>query len=61
MNMSVSEPTFGLSLPMVGTGLSAGQLLKELVTEVQAAEDAGFDLVLVPERRAGPPGPSPIR
>ena len=56
MNMSISEPTFGLSLPMVGTGLSAGQLLKELVTEVQAAEDAGFDLVLVPEHHAGPPG-----
>jgi alkanesulfonate monooxygenase SsuD/methylene tetrahydromethanopterin reductase-like flavin-dependent oxidoreductase (luciferase family) len=46
----------GILLPMVGHGLSASELLAELTDEVCAAEDAGLDLVLVPEHHRGPPG-----
>ena len=46
----------GILLPMVGHGLSAAELLAELTDEVCAAEDAGLDLVLVPEDHRGPPG-----
>jgi len=57
MTGSASQlPTFGLSLPMVGTDMSAGQLLEQLVEEVLAAERVGLDLVLVPEHHDGPPG-----
>jgi alkanesulfonate monooxygenase SsuD/methylene tetrahydromethanopterin reductase-like flavin-dependent oxidoreductase (luciferase family) len=41
---------------MVGHGLTASELLAELTDEVCAAEEAGLDLVLVPEHHAGPPG-----
>jgi alkanesulfonate monooxygenase SsuD/methylene tetrahydromethanopterin reductase-like flavin-dependent oxidoreductase (luciferase family) len=46
----------GILLPMVGHGLSASELLAELTDEVRAAEDAGLDVVLVPEHHRGPPG-----
>lgn len=41
---------------MVVHGLTASQLLAELTEEVSAAEEAGLDLVLVPEHHTGPPG-----
>jgi alkanesulfonate monooxygenase SsuD/methylene tetrahydromethanopterin reductase-like flavin-dependent oxidoreductase (luciferase family) len=45
---------FGLALPMVSRGMSARQLLSELLEEVTAAETAGFDVCLVPEHHGGP-------
>jgi alkanesulfonate monooxygenase SsuD/methylene tetrahydromethanopterin reductase-like flavin-dependent oxidoreductase (luciferase family) len=48
--------SLGILLPMVGRGLDARELLAELTEEVQAAEAAGLDVVLVPEHHAGPPG-----
>lgn len=45
---------FGLALPMVSAGMSARQLLSELLDEVIAAETAGFDVCLVPEHHGGP-------
>lgn len=49
-------PAFGLLTPMVGTGRSAGDLLRELAVEARAAERAGFDVIWVPEHHQGPAG-----
>jgi alkanesulfonate monooxygenase SsuD/methylene tetrahydromethanopterin reductase-like flavin-dependent oxidoreductase (luciferase family) len=49
-------PAIGILLPMAGRGMSAAQLLGELTAEVQAAEEAGLDLALMPEHHVGPPG-----
>jgi alkanesulfonate monooxygenase SsuD/methylene tetrahydromethanopterin reductase-like flavin-dependent oxidoreductase (luciferase family) len=48
--------TLGLLMPMAGSGLPAGQLLRELVAEARAAERSGFDACLVPEHHRGPEG-----
>ena len=49
-------PRFGLLLPMLGTGLSAGALLQQLDQEVKTADAVGFDLCLVPEHHKAPDG-----
>jgi alkanesulfonate monooxygenase SsuD/methylene tetrahydromethanopterin reductase-like flavin-dependent oxidoreductase (luciferase family) len=47
---------FGLLMPMVGSRLSAAELIGELVDEVQVADRVGIDLALIPEHHQGPPG-----
>jgi alkanesulfonate monooxygenase SsuD/methylene tetrahydromethanopterin reductase-like flavin-dependent oxidoreductase (luciferase family) len=44
----------GIALPLTSDASSVGALLEELTEEVVAAEDAGFDLVFVPEHHQGP-------
>ena len=52
----IARCRLGMLLPMVVHGLTASELLAELTEEVCAAEEAGLDLVLVPEHHTGPPG-----
>jgi alkanesulfonate monooxygenase SsuD/methylene tetrahydromethanopterin reductase-like flavin-dependent oxidoreductase (luciferase family) len=44
----------GLALPLAGRGDDAAGFVAELVREVQAADEAGFELCLVPEHHGGP-------
>ena len=45
----------GLALPLAGRGDDAAGFAAELVREVRAADEAGFELCLVPEHHGGPP------
>jgi len=47
--------SLGLYLPMTATAGSTGQLVAEVTRETLAAEQAGLDIVLVPEHHSGPP------
>ena len=46
--------SLGIYLPMTATAGSAGQLIAEVARETRAAEQAGLDIVLVPEHHSGP-------
>jgi alkanesulfonate monooxygenase SsuD/methylene tetrahydromethanopterin reductase-like flavin-dependent oxidoreductase (luciferase family) len=47
------RPQIGLALPLAGRGEPAA-FVRELVEEVRAADEAGFDLCLIPEHHRGP-------
>jgi alkanesulfonate monooxygenase SsuD/methylene tetrahydromethanopterin reductase-like flavin-dependent oxidoreductase (luciferase family) len=48
-------PKLGLALPLAARTGDAATFVAELIEEVRAADDAGFDLCLVPEHHVGPP------
>lgn len=52
--MSARRPSLGISLPLAGRGGDASRFARELVAEAVAADEAGFDLCLVPEHHRGP-------
>lgn len=45
----------GLALPLAARTGVAATFVEELVAEVRAADEAGFDVCLVPEHHVGPP------
>lgn len=47
--------SIGLGLPLSTRDGTASKFLQETLAEVQAAEEAGFDLCLIPEHHHGPP------
>jgi probable F420-dependent oxidoreductase len=50
----IMTPRLGISLPLTGRVGNVGQLIDELTAEVALAEEAGFQLVSIPEHRQGP-------
>jgi alkanesulfonate monooxygenase SsuD/methylene tetrahydromethanopterin reductase-like flavin-dependent oxidoreductase (luciferase family) len=46
---------FGISLPITSSASTVAALLDELIEETVAAEEAGLDLVMIPEHHQGPP------
>jgi alkanesulfonate monooxygenase SsuD/methylene tetrahydromethanopterin reductase-like flavin-dependent oxidoreductase (luciferase family) len=47
-------PKLGLALPLAASIGDARTFVSELIEEVRAADEAGFDLCLVPEHHVGP-------
>jgi alkanesulfonate monooxygenase SsuD/methylene tetrahydromethanopterin reductase-like flavin-dependent oxidoreductase (luciferase family) len=47
-------PKLGLALPLAASQGDARTFVSELIEEVRVADDAGFDLCLVPEHHIGP-------
>jgi alkanesulfonate monooxygenase SsuD/methylene tetrahydromethanopterin reductase-like flavin-dependent oxidoreductase (luciferase family) len=44
----------GIALPLTADVASSADLLDEIIEEVQAAEESGFGLCMIPEHRQGP-------
>ena len=48
------RPALGIALPLATRGDDATSFTRELIAEVVAADEAGFDFCLVPEHHGGP-------